>query len=127
HTNKDYLKTKTLYPQFQQQLNKSPQTKPLLFQQNQLTYQHLNHTPNQLPYNFTQKPLTRQHFIPIITQPSLQIILPILPLLKAPPPYLPLHPTYPTQPIHYILHDTPPKYVFTHPNITLPETFSREI
>ncbi|PRS45971.1 non-ribosomal peptide synthetase, partial [Bacillus sp. LNXM10] len=112
---------------FEEQVKKSPETKAVVFEDNELTYQELNERANQLAYKLREKGVTREDFIGIMTERSVEMIVGILGVLKAGGAYLPLDPTYPSERIEYMLQDSGAKYVLTHENISVPETFSGEI
>ncbi|WP_275655005.1 non-ribosomal peptide synthetase [Bacillus safensis] len=123
----DYSRDKTLQFQFEEQVKKSPETKAVVFEDNELTYQELNEKANQLAYKLREKGVKREDFIGIMTERSVEMIVGVLGVLKAGGAYLPLDPTYPNERIEYMLQDSGAKYVLTHGNISVPETFSGEI
>ncbi|WP_144668636.1 AMP-binding protein, partial [Bacillus altitudinis] len=97
--------------QFEEQVKKSPETKAVVFEDNELTYQELNERANQLAYQLREKGVKREDFIGIMTERSVEMIVGILGVLKAGGAYLPLDPTYPSERIEYMLQDSGAKYV----------------
>ncbi|WP_391509815.1 hypothetical protein, partial [Bacillus pumilus] len=71
-----------------------------------MTYPNLKQQANQFPRHIQKNPLTHQTLIPILPHPTPQLILTLIPVLKPPPIYLPIHPHYPQTRIQYILKHT---------------------
>ncbi|MCI5130030.1 MAG: hypothetical protein D3904_00570 [Candidatus Electrothrix sp. EH2] len=110
NTEKD-CPNKTIIRLFEQQAKKTPDNIAVISGCQQLTYQQLNEKANQLAHHLItlikQKGLTLNDLlIAISVEPSLDMMIGLLGILKAGCAYVPIAPEYPTARIHYMLEDS---------------------
>jgi amino acid adenylation domain-containing protein/non-ribosomal peptide synthase protein (TIGR01720 family) len=119
-TNKEYLRDKTIYQLFQQQVEQTPQSIALAYKEDQLTYKELNERSNQLARHIreqyrqkTEQDMKPDTLIALCLDRSLEMVIGILAVLKAGGAYVPIDPTYPQERIDYLLNDTQAALVLT--------------
>ncbi|MFM7713468.1 MAG: AMP-binding protein, partial [Microcystis sp.] len=78
----------------------------LIFKSEQLTYQELNSKANQLANYLQTLGVKPETLVGICIEPSLEMIVGILGILKAAGAYVPIDPTYPSERIAYMLDDS---------------------
>jgi len=79
----------------------------------QITYQELNEKSNQLANLLYEAKVRKEDLIGICLEPSIDLIISILAVLKTGAAYVPVDPAYPAQRIEYILNDTQTKIILT--------------
>jgi amino acid adenylation domain-containing protein len=111
----DYPRTQTLHSLFENQVERTPdyiaivetihespsQQLPL-----QLTYQRLNKQSTQLAHTLREIGVLADSIVAITAEPSIEMIVGILGILKAGSAYLLIDPDYPEERIKYILTDS---------------------
>ncbi|MBE8994142.1 non-ribosomal peptide synthetase [Microcystis aeruginosa] len=106
-TNTNYPQDKTLISLFEEQVKSYPDNIALVFEKHSLTYQELNQKSNQLAHhlqeNYQIKP---DSLIGICIEPSLEMIIGLLAILKSGAAYVPIDSNYPESRIDYIISDS---------------------
>ncbi len=87
------------------------------FQQSQYTYQQLNQRANQLGQYLCEIGLDPEDRVAVCLEPSLEIAVSLLAILKSGGVYVPLDPTYPIERLKIILEETKPKVVITQSHL----------
>ncbi|MFM7712979.1 MAG: amino acid adenylation domain-containing protein, partial [Microcystis sp.] len=92
---------------FEEQVRSYPNNTALVFEKHSLTYQELNQKANQLAHylreNYQVEP---DSLIGICIEPSLEMIIGLLAILKSGSAYVPIDPNYPESRINYIMSDS---------------------
>ncbi|MCU7552951.1 amino acid adenylation domain-containing protein, partial [Chitinophagaceae bacterium LB-8] len=101
-----YPKHHTLVSLFEQQVEKTPHSMALVFEERQLTYQELNERSNQLAHLLRSKGVRQDSLVPLCMERSVEVLIAIWGILKAGAAYVPIDPDYPVDRIHYLLQDT---------------------
>lgn len=96
---------------FEKQVKKYPDKQALVFEGESLTYKELNESANHLAHFLRQKGVTNNTIIGLLLEPSAEMIIAILAILKAGGTYLPIDPLYPQKRIEHILTDSMVKYI----------------
>jgi len=124
-TDKDYLKNKTVYQLFEEQVAKNPNNIALVYEQEELTYQELNNKANQLARyirkqykQVTNQDLKPDTLLPLCLERSLDMVIAILAVMKAGGAYVPMDPEYPAKRFKHILKDTDAKLIVTQSHLT---------
>ncbi|HBM16658.1 MAG TPA: hypothetical protein DD381_10010 [Lentisphaeria bacterium] len=112
-TEAPYPKNKTIQQLFEEQVDKTPDSIALVFEDEKLTYRELNVRSNQLA-RYLRKEYKKQNgndikpdeLIALCLNRSVEMIVAILGVLKAGGAYVPIDPGYPSERINYILKDT---------------------
>jgi amino acid adenylation domain-containing protein len=119
-TDKDYPSDKTLHQLFQEQVQRTPDSIALVYEEQKLTYQELHEKSNQLARyirdeyeNRTKQNLTPDTLIALCLDRNLEMVIGILAVLKAGGAYVPIDPSYPQERIDYLLADTRATLVIT--------------
>jgi len=90
---------------FEQQVEKTPGSIAIVFQEKQITYRELSDRSNQFASYLKLKGIHKGQLVPICMERSIEIIIGIWGILKAGGAYVPIDPTYPHERIDYILND----------------------
>ncbi|MFV8347411.1 amino acid adenylation domain-containing protein, partial [Flavobacterium sp. ZB4P13] len=111
-TKVDYSKDKTIIDLFENQVEKTPNSIAVIFEEVELTYKELNEQSNQLALylreNYSIQP---NNLIGIKMDRSEQMIIAILGILKSGAAYIPIDINYPKQRIDYIQNNSNCKVV----------------
>lgn len=113
NTYKKYDFNKFLFNLFEEQSERNPDQKALIFENEELTYKELNEKSNQLAHYLKDKGVITETLVGICLERSLEMIISILGIIKAGGVYLPLDPDNPEERIQYILEDASLKYIIT--------------
>ncbi len=114
-TEKNYPKDQTIGQLFEQQVEKTPDSIAVVYEDKQLSYIELNNRANQLAhYLQRQYKLQPDALIALCLDRSENMLIAILAVLKSGAAYVPIDPSYPEERIKYILEDTKPKVVIAN-------------
>ncbi|TRU24576.1 MAG: amino acid adenylation domain-containing protein [Microcystis aeruginosa Ma_QC_B_20070730_S2] len=109
----EWNQTETSYPDhycihqlFEAWVEQTPDAIALIFKGEQLTYRELNSKANQLANYLQTLGVKTETLVGICIEPSLEMIVGILGILKAAGAYVPIDPTYPSERIAYMLDDS---------------------
>src|SRR4051794_31597354 len=103
----------TVIDLFEEQVERSPSSIAVIFEEQKLTYRELDEYANKLANYLRCKGVTKETLVPIYIERSLQMIVGILGVLKASCAYVPIDTDYPHERIRYILEDTGAKLVIS--------------
>jgi amino acid adenylation domain-containing protein/non-ribosomal peptide synthase protein (TIGR01720 family) len=113
NTNLDYPEDKTIHGLFAEQVEKTPDHISVVgmgqaprAELMSVTYRQLNRTSQQLAQVLREKGIQAQTIVAIMSEPSVDMIIGLLGIMKAGGAYLPIDPGYPTERINYILADS---------------------
>ncbi|MEM8777867.1 MAG: amino acid adenylation domain-containing protein, partial [Cyanobacteria bacterium P01_G01_bin.49] len=98
---------------FERQVKKTPEAIALTFENQSLTYQQLNHKANQLAHYLQQLGIKPETLVGIGLDPSIEMVVSLLAILKAGGTYLPLDPNYPAQRLTFMVEDSKIAYLVT--------------
>jgi amino acid adenylation domain-containing protein len=96
----------SLHDLIRKQTIKTPNQAAIIFQDNEITYKVLDIKSNQLANILIKNGIKRHDIVGICMQPSIQMIVSLLGVLKAGASYLPLDPSFPAERIHYMIEDS---------------------
>lgn len=113
NTDVDYLPTTSFISLFEEQVEKTPDSPALTFEEKTLTYQELNQKANSLAYMLREHKVINNTIVAIMMNRSLEMIVSILAVLKAGGAYIPIDPEYPDERINYMLNDSKTKILLT--------------
>jgi amino acid adenylation domain-containing protein len=106
HTRAEYPSDHSFVELFEEQVEQTPDNIALVFQDESLTYRDLNRKANQLARQLRRSGVSREDIVPIVAEPSSELIVGILGVLKAGGTYLPISPDNPADRINYIIQDS---------------------
>jgi len=126
-TETDYPKDKTLVDLFEAQVESTPDSIAVVFEDDSLTYRQLNAQANRLARHLLglakpdgQTLLSGNPLIAIAVERSLDMIIGLLAILKAGGAYVPIDPSYPAARIRYMLGDSQAPLLLTQSHLTEP-------
>jgi amino acid adenylation domain-containing protein/non-ribosomal peptide synthase protein (TIGR01720 family) len=105
-TQQDYPQNLCIHQLFEAWVEQTPDAIALIFKGEQLTYRELNSKANQLANYLQTLGVKPETLAGICIEPSLEMIVGILGILKAAGAYVPIDPTYPSERIAYMLDDS---------------------
>ena len=106
NTQTDYPNNTCIHQLFEAQVERTPNTIAVIFDNQQLTYQQLNHRANQLARHLQKLGVKPEVTVGICLERSLEMIVAILAILKAGGAYIPLDPAYPQERRAFMLQDS---------------------
>ncbi|MBX4267613.1 amino acid adenylation domain-containing protein, partial [Clostridium estertheticum] len=105
-TKAEYPKDKTIHELFEEQVEKTPDSIAVVFEEKKLTYRELNEKANSLARILREKGVEPDTIVAIMVERSLEMIIGIMGILKAGGAYLPINPEYPEERISFMLEDS---------------------
>src|SRR6185312_10868349 len=90
---------------FEAQVEQTPNSVALFFEDTSLTYRELNQCANQLAHYLHTLGVGPEVFVGLCLERSLEMVVGLLAILKAGGVYVPLDPTYPQERLAFLLHD----------------------
>ncbi|OKP97904.1 non-ribosomal peptide synthetase [Paenibacillus sp. P46E] len=125
NTNSEYLVDKSLQQLFQEQAEKSPDQVAVVFQDKQLTYKELNEKANRLARALLERGVGRNSIAALLLEPSENLLVGMLGVLKAGSAFLPMDEEAPGSRIGNILNDSQAKVLISTSRLI--ETLEGEI
>lgn len=104
-TRADYSPEICLHELFAEQAARTPTAIAATFKDEQLTYEQLNERANQLAHYLIAQQTGPDVIVGICLEPSLEMLVAILGVLKAGGAYLPLDPAYPRERLAFMIED----------------------
>lgn len=101
----------TLVSVFEKQVRTYPDKIAVEFDGQSLSYKELNLKANSVAVKLTQSGITSGDIIPVITKPSLELVVAVLGVLKAGAAYLPIDPEQPIKRIQYMISEVKAKAI----------------
>ncbi len=109
----NYDKTETVANLFEKQVNKSPDSIALVFENRTMTYRELNERANSLATYLRENGVGRNDIVGIMLNRSFEMIISILAVLKSGGAYIPIDPEYPAERIAYMLENSKSKFLLS--------------
>ncbi|MBU3102833.1 amino acid adenylation domain-containing protein [Clostridium gasigenes] len=109
----EYQKDKTIHELFEDQVERSPDSIAVVFEDERLTYQELNERSNSLAIVLRNEGVKSDSIVGIMVDRSPQMIIGIMGILKAGGAYLPIDTSHPNDRIRYIIEDSGIKILLT--------------
>jgi amino acid adenylation domain-containing protein/non-ribosomal peptide synthase protein (TIGR01720 family) len=108
---------------FEMQVQKTPNSVAVVFEDQQLTYRELNTKANQLAHYLRNLGVKPEVKVGICVERSLEMVIGLLAILKADGAYVPLDPAYPPERLTFAFQDTQLQVLLTQQNLikSLPE------
>ncbi|NEP13158.1 MAG: amino acid adenylation domain-containing protein [Symploca sp. SIO2C1] len=98
---------------FEAQVEQTPNSVAVVFEDQQLSYGELNERANQLAHYLQRLGVGPEVLVGICVERSLDLVVGLLGILKAGGVYVPLDPTYPSERLSYILNDASVEILLT--------------
>jgi amino acid adenylation domain-containing protein len=103
---------------FEQQVERTPQSIALIFEEEQLTYAALNERANQLAHHLHTLGVGPESLVGLFLPRSIEMVVALLGILKAGAAYLPLDPQYPQERLRFMLEDANVQVLLTSPALS---------
>jgi amino acid adenylation domain-containing protein len=117
NTGADYPYDKCIHQLFEEQVEQTPDTIAVVFEEQSLTYAELNHRANQLAHYLQTLGVGPEVLVGILVERSLGMIVDLLGILKAGGAYVPLDPDYPPERLQFMLEDCQATVLLTQRSI----------
>ncbi|WP_149404649.1 non-ribosomal peptide synthetase, partial [Dictyobacter arantiisoli] len=103
----------TLHESFEQQVERTPETIALVYEEQHLTYRELNARANQLAHYLHLHGVSLDQPVGLFMPRSLELLIGLLGVLKAGGAYVPFDASYPLQRLTFMLQDANPALLLT--------------
>ncbi|MEM7125919.1 MAG: amino acid adenylation domain-containing protein [Chloroflexota bacterium] len=104
-TDVDFGEPQTIHALFEQQVERTPDSIAVVFEEQQITYRALNDRANQLAHCLIQRGIGSDALVGIAIERSVEMMIGVLGILKAGGAYVPFDPTYPHERLQFMLED----------------------
>ncbi len=104
-TQVDYPLDKCIHTLFEEQVERTPNSIAVVYEEEQLTYRELNLRANQVARQLQQLGVTRETIVGLYVERSVSALIGLLAILKAGGAYLPLDPQLPSLRLNMMLQD----------------------
>jgi amino acid adenylation domain-containing protein len=105
NTTTQYFQDKCIHELFEDQVEKSPDSIAVVFEDQQVTYRELNIQANQLAHYLRKLGVGAETLVGVCVERSIDMIVGLLGILKAGGAYVPLDPTYPKEWLEFMVDD----------------------
>jgi amino acid adenylation domain-containing protein/non-ribosomal peptide synthase protein (TIGR01720 family) len=112
-----YPTDKCIHQLFEQQVERTPQSVAVVFENQQLTYEQLNQRANQLAHYLQTLGVGPEVLVGICVERSIEMMVGLLGILKAGGAYVPLDPNYPRERLSYMLADSGVEVLLAHKSL----------
>ncbi|HEX7976377.1 MAG TPA: amino acid adenylation domain-containing protein, partial [Anaerolineales bacterium] len=102
-----------LHQLFEQQIERIPETVAVASGEAQLTYFQLNQQANKLAHFLQEQGVGPDRLVGVFLEPSVQMVIALLGIMKAGGAYLPLDPNFPEKRLAFMLADARPVLLLT--------------
>jgi len=113
----------TVHKLIEQQMDATPDSVAVVFEDSQLTYAELNRRSNQLAHYLRKLGVKPGSLVAVFVERSLEMIVALLGTMKAGGAYVPLDPTFPPERLRFVLGDAKASIVLTQDPLTKGWTF----
>ncbi|MEQ8997814.1 MAG: aminotransferase class V-fold PLP-dependent enzyme [Coleofasciculus sp. B1-GNL1-01] len=117
-TESEYPSDKCIHQLFEEQVKRTPDAIALVLENQQLTYRQLNQRANQLAHYLRSLSVGSGVLVGICIEPSLDLVVSLLGVLKAGGVYVPLDPNYPQERLVFMLEDANVHVLLTQEPLT---------
>jgi amino acid adenylation domain-containing protein len=125
----EYPRDRCVHELFEEQVERTPDTVAVVFEDQQLTYRELNSRANQLARHLRVLGVGPEVLVGICVERSLEMVVGLLGILKAGGTYVPLDPSYPATRLKFILEDIQAPVLLTQERLVegLPDKHEAEV
>lgn len=114
NTKAGYRRNKVVHQLFEEQVERTPNSTAVVFNDMSMSYKELNEKSNQLARFLREKGVKPDSVVGIMLHKSMETVISVLGVLKAGGCYLPLDPEYPAERIKYMLDDSQARILITN-------------
>ncbi|WP_336604367.1 amino acid adenylation domain-containing protein, partial [Paenibacillus sp. MMS18-CY102] len=123
----DYPRDKTIHELFEEQVERTPESIAIVFEDKLLTYRELNERANRLARTLRAEGMQPNQLVGILAERSLEMMVGIMGILKAGGAYVPIDSDYPEERIRYMLEDSGAKLLLTQRRLRERVTFDGKV
>jgi len=109
----DYDELQSLHHLFESQVERTPTSVALVYEDKRLTYSELNQQANQLAHRLRSAGVGPDVCVGVLMERALELVVGLLGILKAGGAYLPLDPQYPQERLSFMMNDAGVKIILT--------------
>ncbi|EJV87817.1 non-ribosomal peptide synthetase family protein [Bacillus cereus] len=109
-------KPKLIQELFEEQVIKTPNNIAIEIGSKTITYKALNEKANQLARTLREKELNPNDIVGIMIEPSIELAIGLMAILKAGATYLPLDPRYPVDRLKFMVEDSKVEFILSDSN-----------
>jgi len=102
---------------FEEQVGRTPDAIALVFENRSLSYAELNRRANRFAHYLSELGVGPEVLVAICAEPSVEMIVSLLAVLKAGGAYLPLDPAFPLERLRFMLEDSAPVALLTQAHL----------
>lgn len=113
----NFNEDKTIHELFKEIVNQYPDKLAVIFKEEKLSYHELNKKANIIANKLREKNITRDNIVGILIDPSIEMLVGVMGILKAGAAYLPIDPEYPKDRIEYMIEDSKATILLTKKNL----------
>ncbi len=113
----DYPSDKTIQQLFEEQVQRTPDSVAIVFEDQRISYAELNAKANGLAHQLRDIGAVRDGRISLLADRSIDMVVGILAVLKAGSAYVPLDPEYPDERLAYMLEDSGADIMLVQPSL----------
>jgi amino acid adenylation domain-containing protein len=100
-----YPKDKTVKELFEEQVLRTPDKTALVYEKESVTYKELNSRANRLAHTLLHKKQKNCEVVALIMEPSIELVIGMLAIIKAGMTYLPIDSNFPAERMEYMMRD----------------------
>jgi amino acid adenylation domain-containing protein len=126
-TESAFPRGKQVHQWFEERVQKLPGNIAVVFRDKAFTYKQLNARANQLAQQLNNRGAAAGAIVSLVVEPSLEMLVGILGILKAGAAYLPIDPTYPVTRIAFMLADSGSRWILSHASLVNNIEFAGEV
>jgi amino acid adenylation domain-containing protein len=104
-TRRCYGEDRCVHKLFEAQVERTPESVALFFEEESLTYRELNARANRLAHHLKARGVGPEVRVALFAERSVEMVVALLAILKAGGVYVPVDPSYPAERISYMLDD----------------------
>ena len=112
-TSVNFPSENSVHQLFEEQVQRTPDSIAVEFEEQKLTYQELNQRANQLAHDLRHRGVQTGDSVGLCLERSPEAIISILGILKAGAAYVPLDPDYPSQRLDFMIRDANLAFIVT--------------
>jgi amino acid adenylation domain-containing protein len=113
----DYPKDNCIHHLFEEQVERTPGSIAVEFEEKRVTYRELNQRANQLAQYLTNLGIGPEKLVGICVERSIEMVVGLLGILKAGGAYVPLDPSYPKERLRFMIEDANISLLVTQQNL----------
>ncbi|MGZ4163608.1 MAG: non-ribosomal peptide synthetase, partial [Tumebacillaceae bacterium] len=120
------LTDKLLLPEFEAQVERTPDSIAVVDGERHLTYRELNARANQLAHTLHKRGIGPETLVGLYMERSLELMVAVLGIFKSGGAYVPLDPKYPSDRVDFMIEDSQISLLLTQPHLAATVSFDRD-